>query len=139
MTYATEFPDFADMPTDIPAAWLDVSWRNDACPAFEVMTAGQGDSNYQRCVVWIAEADQAQREFPNGKRFLVAYYDGTLDCFDAMASDDWQAVVSYVETRRLLASRYVELIGYNPFLDCPAIAPDLVAESVYVSRRMMRQ
>lgn len=119
MTYQTEFPDFpaADMP-DIPATWRDISWHNDACPCFEFMAAGAGDSNYQ----------SAAREFPNSSRFLISYYTADLQCLDVMQSDDWAAVLDYAESRRIMAAAYVERVGYNPFLDCPAIDPAVVAQ-----------
>ncbi len=138
MTYQTEFPDFRDMPSDIPAAWRDSSWHNDACPSFEFMAAGQGDSNYQRAVVWIAESNPAEREFPNSKRFLVSYLEGETECFDAMESDNWDSALAYVETRRKLGQAYAESVGYNPFLDCPTADPAEIAESLYVTRRIAR-
>lgn len=132
MTYQTEFPDIpaADMP-DIPKTWRDVSWHNDACPCFEFMAAGAGDSNYQSAVVWIAERDPALREFQNGKRFLITYYtDGRLDCLDVLETDDWTAVLAYVAARETIGQRYRETVGYNPFLDDPTIDPATVAATL---------
>ena len=136
MTYQTEFPDFRDMPSDIPAEWSDTSWRNDACPSFVFMSAGHGDSNYQRAVVWIAESNPTEREFPNSKRFLVSYYEGESDCVDVLVSDDWPEVRRYIETRRKLGASCTKAVGYNPFLDDPTSDPWAIAESLYVTRRL---
>ena len=41
----------SDLPSDMPADWKDVSFRNDAYPSFEVMRAANADSNYQYALV----------------------------------------------------------------------------------------
>lgn len=139
MTYQTEFPDFpaADMP-DIPATWRDISWHNDACPCFEFMTGGEGDSNYQSAVVWIAERDPAAREFQNGKRFLISYREGFTESLDVLETDDWAAVLAYAAPRETIGQRYLETVGYNPFLDDPSSDPAAIAESLYVTRRFLK-
>lgn len=128
MSYQTEFPDFpaADMP-DIPTTWRDVSWHNDACPCFEFMAAGPSDSNYQSAIVWIAERDPAAREFQTGKRFYICYREGETETLDVLETDDWAEVLAYTAPRETIAAAYIETVGYNPFLDNPAIDPAEVA------------
>lgn len=129
--WKTEFPEFAesDMPA-IPAEWLDSSWHNDACPSFEVMRGGEGDSNYEFARVWIAESDPAQREFPESPRFQVSFENGKRGAQDELngfsigiASDNWQEILAYVETRRIIGNAFSEVVGHNPFLDAPETEP----------------
>ena len=129
--WKTEFPEFAesDMPA-IPAEWLDSSWHNDACPSFEVMRGGEGDSNFEFARVWIAESDPAQREFPESPRFQVSFENGECDFHIGIASDNWQEILAYVATRRGLGAEYTRLVGYNPFLDCPTIEPETVSANI---------
>lgn len=122
MTYATAFPDFpaSDLPA-IPAAWLDTSWHNDACPSFEVISAGPGDATapFGRIRVWVNYAASDRREFTGQPRFAVAA-EG-VDSLDLLQTDDWQSVLDYCGARADLGQRYVAAVGYNPFLDCPTI------------------
>lgn len=136
-TWKDEFPQFPaqDMPAIPALGWIDVSWHNDACPSFEVMASGEGDSNYEFARVWIAESDPMEREFPESPRFQVTFENGTENgefnqCHVGIASDNWQDILAYVETRRALGAEYVALVGYNPFLDCPAIEPETVSANI---------
>lgn len=118
--WQSEFPQFPadDMPT-IPAEWHDVSWCNDACPCFEIITGADGDSNYQSMKVWVEESDPAKREVCNSKRFTVCY-ERDSDCYTALETDDWNQVVSYAEARRIIGKAFASIVGHNPFLDSPA-------------------
>jgi hypothetical protein len=94
MTFRKEFPDFdpATMP-EIPAAWRDVSWHNDACPCFN---AGNGK------IVFVDYDDPQAREFfGETKRFSVhadPEIHNSNDClFD---SDNWQSILDFVATGR---------------------------------------
>lgn len=120
-TYKTEFPHFtaADMPA-LPAGLVDVSWHNDACPSFEIFHRAEGDSSaFEFVRLWVAEADAAKREFPEGKRFMITA-EGDAETVTMLESDDLEAVASYVKAMQHLAARYVDSVGYNPFLDDPA-------------------
>ena len=119
MTYKTEFPHMASDVPLIPNDWKDVSWHNDACPSFEVMTAGNGDSNFKLCKVWIAESDPEARDVTKAKRFQVTYESPTLWPYVALQTDTWEDVQDYVATRQYIARDYIAAFGYNPFLECP--------------------
>lgn len=90
MTYQTEFPNFADMPQDIPAAWDDSSWRHDACPSFTLWE--DTAQRYERLVLWVDYVNPADREVSGGKRFLLCLIseDGRDEPVNLIMSDDWQ-------------------------------------------------
>lgn len=119
MTYQTEFPDYdpSTMPA-IPAHWLDSSWVNEPCPSFEV--------NGLR--VFVDYADASSREFPETERFSV--HDMRLENSVLHYGDDWAALLAFVANRETLGRRYVELIGYDPFEDDPAISATEVARTI---------
>ena len=125
MSYQTAFPDFdpATMP-DIPAAWRDVSWHNDACPCFEAFS---GEGCFTRCIVWIDHENPERREVMQ-ERFTVAFDNERGDCETVLRATHWRAVVCYVETRRILGAAYVHKVGYNPFLDDPTQTPEEIFE-----------
>ena len=56
----------------------------------------------------------------------------TLECVarHCLCSETKQAVQVELARRDALASDYLELIGYDPFIDDPNISPDLVAETL---------
>lgn len=85
------FPDYplADLPP-IPAHWKDVSFRNDACPSFQV-------GGLQ---VFVDYADDANREHPGEPRFHVL----TEDADSVLATDSWDEVI-------LAVGRYVSGIS----------------------------
>ena len=130
MSYQTEFPEFAPatMP-DIPAAWRDVSWHNDACPCFEAMRDDKG-SNWKACLVWIDFADPALRDVPNGQRFTVTFVNDGAESMIILETDSWAEVLAYLNPRTTLGAAYAETIGYNPFLDDPYIALECVAATL---------
>jgi len=83
---ATEFPDYdtATLPA-IPAGWAETSWRNDACPSFQI-----GD----KAVVFVDYADVKQREVRSARRFnVLSIEDATLD-HTLLSTDDWADVVA---------------------------------------------
>jgi hypothetical protein len=82
MTYRT---DPATLPA-IPVSWTDISWRNDMCPSFDAGT-------YH---VFVDFAHPAQREYEDRPRFVVMPKDGLSTPFE---SDDWDAVLAFVEGR----------------------------------------
>lgn len=84
MTYRTEFPDFPPetMPV-IPPHWVDVSWKNDACPSFRVIPD---------LLVWVDYADPSQREHPESNRFSVQDSHRIL-----IETDDWEEVIKAVD------------------------------------------
>lgn len=94
MTYQTQFPDFTEMPA-IPAGWTDTSWRNDASPSF-VPAPG--------LLVWVDYANDEQREFPGGRRFLVCRADAE-GCYtgDLLDSDDWSEVLAFIAAQQKAA------------------------------------
>ena len=92
MTFTTEFPDYpvADMPA-LPAGFIDLSWRNDMCPAFANPALG--------FAVWIDYADPAAREFEDGKRFTVYPCDAEgahTEDESAFESDEWADVLAFI-------------------------------------------
>lgn len=117
-SYSTEFPDFdaATLPA-IPAAWEDISWRNDSCPAFMVAELAKGSVAWRNLIVYVDFADAAQREHPETARFSVLdtgahrALEGTKELF---SSDDWEAVLRFIRHES----------GYG----VPALAQAFVAE-----------
>ena len=101
MTYATEFPNFADMPSDIPAGLIDRSWGNDACPSFTIWERETG-FRYGQLVLWIDHANPEEREVATGKRFLVTLLaeDGRDEPIDLHKSDDCSQTRKAVEFLR---------------------------------------
>jgi hypothetical protein len=87
-----EFPSYPveAMPA-IPKDWLDVSWRNDACPRFVVPHLGVS--------VWIDWPDPEDRE-AGGERFIVNACDPeTHEMPDApylLATDDWLRLLGWL-------------------------------------------
>jgi hypothetical protein len=94
MTYAIEFPDFpaADLPA-IPADWSDQSWRQDACPCFHIGSLA----------VFIDYLNPHYSENEFAPRFSVQ---GIDNCLELFASNDWQAVLDFVQQRRADTARY---------------------------------
>lgn len=132
MAYQSAFPDFDAMPAIPATGWTDCSYRNDSCPSFEVMTGfDDTDSNYLRAVVWIDYEDAAAREFQSGKRFSVCYYEATEENpFTGLETDSWSEVLAYVQIRQAMGAAYSSQVGYNPFLDDPAIDPAEVLQAL---------
>lgn len=89
MSYQTEFPGFVGMPA-IPAGFIDSSWRNDACPSFTNESCS--------VIIWVDFIDPADRELPYSSRFLVTPERGA-----ELATDDWQAVLSFLSGLALAA------------------------------------
>lgn len=95
MSYREEFPDFPPetMPA-IPAAFLDISWHNDACPCFE--------SAELRLILFVDYADKALSEFPHPEtpRFtLHDFIDGETRDF-IKSSDDWADILAHIVARQ---------------------------------------
>lgn len=93
-TWKTEFPDFpeADLPA-IPADFVDTSWHNNACPSFT--------SDEAELTVWIDYSDVSMREHGAGHRFqLEPQRDGVEIAGDGFSSDDWSAVLAFIDNRR---------------------------------------
>lgn len=100
MTYQTEFPDYdpATLPA-IPSGWEDVSWHNDVCPSF---TAKRSEAELEdggwRLYVFIDYADPELREMKGLERFLAwCEIDGPSNGNNVLASNDWDAVVKFVD------------------------------------------
>lgn len=86
MSYKTEFTDYpeSDMP-EIPAGFVDSSWRNDACPSFYDAARG--------LVLSVDYADPDKREHPETPRFLLSKADSEgLATDDFCASDSWEEI-----------------------------------------------
>lgn len=75
--YRKEFPDYPEdqMPA-LPEGWEDVSWHNDACPAFRRIIHGEVG-----VTIYVDYAEAAEREFPECDRFVVflSHDDGALE------------------------------------------------------------
>ena len=98
-THHHVFSDYplADIPA-IPAGWSDVSWKNDACPCWEV--SSQGETLY----VFADYADPGKRDFgPRVARFSISLdRDGSrVTVYD---SEFWGNIVSIIEAPRLPVS-----------------------------------
>lgn len=97
-TMAGEFGDFdqGTLPPDLPPSWSDVSWHNDACPAFETPEGVHVFCDYP-------EPDR--RETADGRRYSAyAMYgepgDWQAGCDESVipgvSSDDFADVLAYV-------------------------------------------
>lgn len=99
---AKEFPDFdlSSLP-EVPAAWSDESWHNDACPCFLVGTFKHDGNDERKVYAYIDYAEPQEREIPESPRFnlhAIALDGNTQHLID---SDDWQAVL-------VMAARSIE-------------------------------
>lgn len=95
--YALAFPDMTDMPA-IPAAWSDVSWRNDACPRFLVAGYPWG-----ACVdCWIDYPSPEARETGAEGRYTLVWTEDTADEGRGIyVGDDWNEVLRLANVERL--------------------------------------
>lgn len=87
MPIIEEFPDY---PTDslpsIPADWLGVSWRHDACPSWRTL-------NLQIYVEW---PDPEMRDIPGPRYRIHELGDDGEFVAVGLETDDWQSVLDYV-------------------------------------------
>lgn len=127
----TDYP-LADIPL-IPDGWRDVSWRNDACPCWEV--SSQDETLY----VFADYADEDKRDYgPGVARFSVSAETGWDDgsrvtVFD---TDDWDTLVAALEMPRLPVSLSGDVvIGFAPNRTWAW----LLAESYYHAYRITDQ
>lgn len=92
--YTVAFPDFV-LDVEIPAGFVDVSWRNDGCPRWH--------ADALNLCLFIDYADPAQREFADegDPRFSLSTIDTAEDL---LQTDDWAAVVAFVNARWEAAS-----------------------------------
>lgn len=89
--FREEFPDYApDSLPPIPPTWRDQSWHNDSCPCWNTDTG---------LLVYVDYADVAEREHNNAFcRFMVMADPEIHNHSDLLfESDDWQAVLYFVE------------------------------------------
>ena len=87
-----EFPDYdiATLPA-IPDHWVEDSWHNDACPSF---TAADG-----KLKIYVDYDSPELREFPEiAFRYSISSYNDDGDILQHLETNDWLAVVSFVET-----------------------------------------
>lgn len=87
-----EFPDF-DLSTlpAIPADWEEDSWHNDACPSF---TAHDG-----KLKIYVDYDTPELREFPElAFRYSVSSYNDAGDILTHLETNDWPAVLAFVES-----------------------------------------
>jgi hypothetical protein len=91
--YKIEFPCFTDMPS-MPLGFEDNSWHNDAMPSFV--------SEAQGLIIWVDYLNPADREFSEANRFIVArYLDENFTDDVLLATNDWQAVLAFVNAWRI--------------------------------------
>jgi len=123
----TDYP-LADIPP-IPAGWRDVSWRNDACPCWEV--SSQGETLY----VFADYADEDKRDYgPGVARFSITAvmgWDGSrVTVFD---TDNWDELIAVLEMPRLPVSLSEDVeIGRAP----TALWAWLIANDYFHSYRL---
>lgn len=92
----TDYP-IADLPP-IPTGWRDVSWRNDACPCWEV--SSQGETLYVFCDY----ADEDKRDYgPGVARFSISA-DRAGSRVNVFDSEFWDDIVAILEVPRLPVS-----------------------------------
>lgn len=133
MTYQTEFPDFpAEAMPAIPEGFVDRSWHNDACPCLIHEASGM--------IIWVGQPAPEEREW-DGARIIVercidyhpeAGWQVGTGSITLMEHDDWPTVERSLPgfLKPVLAERYKELIGYDPFEDDPTIAVTEVAQTL---------
>lgn len=92
-SYTLAFPDFnpATMPA-IPAGWVDVSWKHDACPCFW--------HRVHKLRLWIDYAEPADREVPDQPRFTLVPCNDAMDEVDhpLFQTDEWGVILSAIAT-----------------------------------------
>lgn len=92
-SYTLAFPDFnpATMPA-IPAGWVDVSWKHDACPCFW--------HPIHKMRLWIDYAEPDDRDIPVCPRFTLVPCDDDMEEVDhpLFHTDDWDTILAAIET-----------------------------------------
>lgn len=132
-----EFPGYpADAMPAIPAEWIDVSWHNDTCPRFNIMTDEAG-SNFTHMYIWIEYPNPNEREMgPDSPRFIVWVYNEASSTDQVLlTTNEWADVIAYLTPRLALGNEYKEAVGYNPFLDDPTLSPNAVNETLIEYRK----
>lgn len=81
-TYQTEFPTF-DLDVEIPKAWTDESWHNDACPSWDA-----GKTGGRSIRVYIDHAIKEQRDRENSPRFAAIILGWNRDVLGELVSTD---------------------------------------------------
>lgn len=96
-SYKEAFPDFGEMDVEIPAGFVDASYRNDSCPAFLNEEAG--------LFLFVDYANPDDREHPDLSRFSLvqgtphATYGLQRDenNVDLISTDDWSEVLATLD------------------------------------------
>lgn len=93
-TYETEFPDFDSIDVTLPDDFQDVSWHNDAMPAFERKLLS---GNILR--IWINYANPDERETGrNDPRFALALHDSdSMFVQMLIQTDSWEEILKTVD------------------------------------------
>ncbi|MCB0252141.1 MAG: hypothetical protein KDI55_00245 [Anaerolineae bacterium] len=101
---ATAFPSYpiADLP-QIPDAWIDASWKNDACPSFNTPNGLQ---------VFVDFKDPSKREMPEiSDRFFVCLCHDKFGSNDVIfTTDEWMGVIHFVARFMMLPTRLVQMV-----------------------------
>jgi hypothetical protein len=109
--YQTEFPGFV-LPNEIAALvasgeLIDTSWHNDMCPSF----SPNGISPDGSVRVWVDFEDRNDREYPDGKRYLVSLHNESGEGIDnPVETDSLKEVLDYLKDHWNVGL-FVEVIG----------------------------
>jgi hypothetical protein len=93
MTYRTEFPGFVLGNIEIPAGFVDQSWKNDACPSWQ--------NDFLRLRLWIDFEKPEERDADGARRFLLQ----TITRWDDDSPETIYDGDKYATVLELVASR----------------------------------
>lgn len=113
-TLKVEFPDFdaTTLPDSIPDGFLAAHWHNEPCPHW---IREEEDGN--NLDLFIDYPNPANREFPDGRRFVLKREDGSVIEY----TDRWWRVLDALEhlQGRTLAAKWVSRFGLGFHPDTP--------------------
>ena len=92
MRYHREFPDFnpATMP-DVPSDFVDVSWRDDACPQFNDMAS---------MLALFVEHENPRLRETMGPRYRLCEIVSDCEIRVLVVTDNWTAVLAAIDRHK---------------------------------------
>lgn len=97
LTYKDHFPHRTPINVEIPAGFVDDSWRDDVCPKFINLDMG--------LLLWVEEPDPAKRETPDWPRYRLERVKRSPDVYDfldevVVESENYDDVLKAIDAER---------------------------------------